>query len=190
MLLKKLKKITLISLAIQGVIFLLCKGVSSIYIIKNFSFSYNLCLAAITVGFFLVLLIVEKLYKSRKIIIMTISSIIIIFITFLFCGAILGIKKYLCSNQKFYNLNVEGITNEIILYEYNSFRSVSGELCFRVNDYIYEKISNTQYTIEAGYSLLDADNLVLSYNANNEELIMRYRWKENSKYTENIAILK
>ena len=98
------------------------------------------------------------------------------------------IKKELHDEEQFCNISVEGISNkyEIILYEYNSFRSNSGCLCVKINNTIYKRIPGTNYSIESGCSLTTSNNLIVNYDPKSKILIMKYRWKENIDYSEKI----
>ena len=126
----------------------------------------------------------DKFYKRKKIL-TVISTAILASVTFLSCFIIYEIKKSLHDEEQFYNLSVDGIT-DIVLYEYDSFRANSGCLCIKINDIIYKRIPDTNYSIESGHSLMDNGNLIIDYEPATEVFIMRYRWKENSEYSEKI----
>lgn len=128
---------------------------------------------------------------SSKTILHIFKSLILAFVTIFSCFIVFGIGNALRDEEQFYNIPVDGISDkyEIILYEYNSFGANSGCLCIKINNIIYEKIPETSYSIESGYSLNDSGNLVVDYDLETQKLIMRYRWKENSEYCELISMI-
>lgn len=154
------------------------------YIIRGFFVSYILCGIIISAALLTGLKLADKLYKRKKLL-TAISAAILASVTFLSCFIIYEIKKSLHDEEQFYNLSVDGMDKyEIILYEYNSFRSNSGCLCIKLNDLIYKRIPDTSYSVEAGHSLMDNGNLIIDYEPTTEILTMRYRWKEDSEYNE------
>ena len=110
--------------------------------------------------------LVEKFYKHNKGLLI-IRTFVLISITFLLCFTVCEIKRTLHDEERFYSVPVDGITDkyEIILYEYNSFRSNAGCLCVKINNLIYKRIPNTEYSIESGHSLTESDNLILDYDS-------------------------
>lgn len=154
------------------------------YIIKGFSLVYIICGIIISAALLTGLKLADKFYKRKKIL-TVISTVILASVTFLSCFIIYEIKKSLHDDEQFYNLSVDGMDKyEIILYEYNSFRSNSGCLCIKINNLIYKKIPDTNYSIESGHSLMDNGNLIIDYEPATEIFTMRYRWKEDSEYSE------
>lgn len=182
---ERLRKIILIILCGFICFFVIYYIVAMKFIIKGFSAVYILLGIVISVAGLLLLHVITKLSQNRKIM-MILSMILIMLVSFFTCFVIKGINEQLVSDEKYYNLTIEGVPDEynIILYEYNAFRANSGCLCFKVNNIIYEKIPDTSYSIESGYSLADPGNLILDYVSETETLTMKYRWKENSEYTE------
>lgn len=129
----------------------------------------------------------EKRNRISKILII-LRILILIVITAFSCSIVYEIKKELHDEEQFCNISVEGISNkyEIILYEYNSFRSNSGCLCVKVNNTIYKRIPDTNYSIESDCSLTTSNNLIVKYDPKSKILIMKYRWKEDIDYNEKI----
>lgn len=157
------------------------------YIIRGFSVSYVICIIIILCMLLLCIKIVEKRSKISKILII-LRILTLIVITAFSCSIVCEIKKELHDEEQFCNISVEGISNkyEIILYEYNSFRSNSGCLCVKINNTIYKRIPGTNYSIESGGSLTTSNNLIVNYDPKSKILIMKYRWKENIDYSEKI----
>ncbi|MBS7366025.1 MAG: hypothetical protein KIG31_05475 [Oscillospiraceae bacterium] len=133
---------------------------------------------------------VERYTEQNKIMIIF-KSLMLATVTIFSCFMVCGLGNALRDEEQFYKISVDGISDkyEIILYEYNSVGGNSGCLCVKINNIIYEKIPETSYSIESGYSLTDSDNLVVDYDSEAKKLIMRYRWKENSEYCELISMI-
>lgn len=189
---KRVKKAVLIVFIVFCGLFLFANAVTVRFIIKDFYCAYILCGVIASGASLLVILIWEKL-RSKKIVFNIIETIVISVTALFSCFAVCGIDKMLCEDMQFYSLTVDGISDEreLTLYEYNGFRSMSGCLCFKVNDFVYERISDTNYLVEPAYSLTYPDSLLLDYNSDTGVLTMKYRCREDSEYyEENIATLK
>ena len=171
-----IKKIITVVLIIMICLFVAGLIINKTFIIKGYSHTYSMCGIIISGAALFILTLIKKLYEYRKVL-MTLSVTIIIFITFLLCFLICGTGKQLRDDQQFYSIYVDGLSDEyeLTLYEYNAFRSNSGCLCIKVNDFLYKRIPETHYEIESGLSLSDPGNLMLDYNSESGVLTMKYR---------------
>lgn len=167
-------------------LFMIGSFIIQFFIIKSFSVAYTICGIVISGASLCTFIIIKKLYEKHKVL-MALSAFMMIFITFLSCFVICGIKDQLRDDEHFYGISVNGLSDEyeVTLYEYNAFLSNSGCLCIKVNDFIYKKIPGTHYTIESGHSLTDPGNLILDYDSETGVLIMKYTSGTGSDYIEN-----
>lgn len=188
---KRKRKIALIIFIVFGGIFLFTNSVTATYIIKGFSSAYILC-GVIASGASLIVILIWEKHRSKKIVFNIIETIVVSGTALFSCFAVCRIDKMLCDDMNFHSLTVDGISDEreLTLYEYNGFRSMSGCLCFKVNDFVYEIIPDTHYSVETDYSLIYPDSLLLDYNPDTGALTMKYRCRENGEYYENSATLK
>lgn len=181
-----IKKILIVAFVIMICLFMIGSFIIQFFIIKGFSVAYIISGIVISGTALSIFTVIKKLYENHKVL-MSISVIIIISITFLACFVTCGIKEIYRNDEHFYSLSVDGLSEEceVILYEYNAFLSNSGCLCVKVNDFIYKKIPGTHYTIESGHSLTESGNLILDYNSETGVLTMKYTSGTGSGYIEN-----
>lgn len=184
----RIKKLLFLSIICLIIFVVIYSFLVKRYVIRGFSFSYIICMIIIFCALLKGLNFVDKYIKQNNAAIIF-KSLILAFVTAFSCFIVCGIGNALRDEEQFYNIPVDGISDkyEITLYEYNSFGSNSGCLCVKINNLIYKKIPKTSYSIESGYSLTDSGNLVVDYNSETKTLIMKYRRKENSQYSEVIS---
>lgn len=149
---------------------------------------YLFCIMCLCFSLLICLKIIKEKVQQNKIL-LTIKVIVILLITVFSSFIMINIANRWHKDPNYYAIEVENIPDnyEIILYEFKSFRSCSGCLCLKINDYVYKKLDNTNYTIESGHSLMESNNLILEYVEETNEIIMKYRWLSNSNYTEKIT---
>ena len=186
---KTIKKLLIMALAAIGILFVIYMYMNTSYVIKDSSFAYFICAFAIAGGTLLILHIIEKRFRNKKISTIIISVLLAV-ITLIFCCSALGIKRFLHGKESFYDINSDYISEELVLYEYDSVMSVRGCLCVRVNDFIYRIIPDTNYTTDPDICLADPDNMILDFNPDTKTLTMKYRTREGGDYIENTAVLK
>lgn len=123
---------------------------------------------------------------SKKKILISVCSVLIIFISLFVCFVAKGISSVLCTDETFYIQQITGYSVDkiVVLYEYNAIMENRGCLCIKVNDYIYKKIPDTFYRIDSGYTLSKPDSLILKYNSESKILNMKYKMNEKSEYIE------
>lgn len=168
-------------------LFIVNNTIAKNLIIFEYSNTYLVC----AVSVFSSLLICLKILNKNKKIFSIISATFCLVITFLFCFASIGVSHNLHRNPRYYNVTINNLPNdyEIVLYEYGNLSTKSGCLCIKINDFIYKRIPGTHYMVESGNPLSDENNLILEYNAETKELIMKYKYKPESEYIEQIAII-
>lgn len=167
-------------------------GIISIRFIIFENLSIHLfCIMCFCFSLIRCLKIIQEKAQQNKIF-LTIKIIVILLITAFSVFIIVGTANRFHRNSGFYAVEVENIPAdyEVTLYEFASFRSRSGCLCLKVNDYVYKKLANTDYTIESGHSLMESDNLILEYVEETNEIIMKYRWLSGGNYAEKITQIK
>ena len=182
-----MKRILVFLFVLSIVIFLISVILSFFFIIKGFSVFYLLC-GVLGTGAILLIYnnINSTIYvsKIRKFI----KSCLIIVVTLFIFISLLGVKKITYNNERLYDLSIDNLLKyEVKLYEHYYFRSNAGCLCFKLNEYIYLKIPNTNYRVDVNHTLSENNNLILNYNAETKELIMKYKFNPDSEYTEQIA---
>jgi len=184
---KIIKRILCCLIIICILLFIANTTVFTNYIIFEYLDTYLIC-AIIILVFILICL---KLTKIQKRVISIIAITISLVTVFLTCFIFVDISHRLHRNPQYYDIKINNLPNdyEIVLYEYGAFRGKSGCLCIKINEYVHKKIENTKYTVATGITLSDPNNLILSYNAETNELIMKYKSSPNSDYTEQIAII-
>ncbi len=169
-----------------------CAIIINIIIAQNYITIENLntylfCTIIVSVS----LLFMLKFKKCKKIISIS-TTLILSVITFFMCYFLLYISHLFHRNAKFYDISINNLSknHEIVLYEFNSIRGKFGCLCVKENKYIYKKIENTDYAVESGSTLLENENLILNYNEESNELIMKYKFSPNSdEYLEKVITL-
>lgn len=188
---KILKRIGITVVVFNICVLVLRFFVFRMYIIKGLYSTHFICSIGISVAFLIILLIIEKMYSKHKLLITLVTIGISVF-TLLCSYVVLEMRPYLIDDQKFYSIDIEGLSdeNQISLYEYDGFLEKRGCLCIKINDYIYKGIYGTSYRIEGGYSLTNPNSLILDYNPEEGTLNMKYRINENEKYIEKTIPLK
>ncbi|MDE6519569.1 MAG: hypothetical protein K2K91_03790 [Ruminococcus sp.] len=162
--------------------------ISMRFIIFENSAIYLFCTMCFCFSLLKCLKIIKEKAQQNKIL-LTMKVIVILLITTFSVFIIVGIANRFHRNPNYYAIEVENIPDnyEVTLYEFTSFRSRSGCLCLKINEYVYKKLDNTNYTIESGHSLMESDNLILEYVEETNEIIMKYRWLSGDNYTEKIT---
>lgn len=180
-----MKKCLTFLILICGILIIINMITTQNYItIENLN-TYLMCIIVVCIS----VLNFLKLKKCEKKFISILTTLILVVITFFICCSLIGISNLFHRNAQFYDININNLSpkHEIVLYEFNSFRGKFGCLCIKENEYVYKKIENTDYAVESGSTLSDKNNLILNYNAETKELIMKYKFSPDSEYTEQIA---
>lgn len=184
---KIIKRILCCLIIICILLFIANTTVFTNYIVFEYMNTYLCC--AITILVYS--LICLKLINIKKKAISITVIVILMLIAFSSCYMFVEISHLLHRNSQYYDIKIDNLSNDydIVLYEFGAFRGKSGCLCIKINEYVHKKIENTKYTVATGITLSDPNNLILSYNAETNELIMKYKSSPNSDYTEQIAII-
>lgn len=183
---KIFRKVLIFLTVICIILLLVDMTIASNLIIIELSSVYLLCLILILISLFVSSKIVEKDKRSSK----KITSICIISVTLLACWMFVSVSKSFHKNPQYYEIEIANIPDEreIVVYEYGTFRGKRGCLCVKINNFVYKRIKNTEYTIQSGTIL--ENNLILSYNANTNQIHMKYKLTPDSEYIEQSAIIK
>lgn len=183
----RIKNILYIAIAVLSGLAAIYLLIGREYIIKGFALVYILCGIVIACALLAITLVMEKL--RRKKIRLIIITVLLVIVTLFSCEMLLGAKRMLFGNEKFYSTEIDGIEDkEIVLYEYDAFRGYQGCLCIKINDFIYREIPDTWYNTED--SLLNPDMLTWDYDHDTKLLTMKYKSHENiEQYYEITAVI-
>lgn len=181
---KVLKIILIFLILICILLFILNMTIAKNLIIIEYFNTYLISAIVVFVMILLCLIII----KNKKEIFSVTAITICVLISFSTCFTFIGISHSVHKDPRYYNMEVENLPSDcqIVLYEYGKFRGKSGCLCIKENKYVFRKIENTKYIIESG-SLSDENRLILNYNSETKELIMKYKFSLDSEYTVQIA---
>lgn len=178
------KSVTFLTI-ILSILYIAFIFVSKRFVIRFISPSLLLCVIIILCSILLINTVINKLKNKREQII--VCSISISLTAIITCAFILGIGGYIKSPKKYYNVYVEGLSEEydIVLCEYLHLKTLEGMLCVKINDMVYLKLKDTSYCVDPDHSLSNSQNMSLTYNKETGILTMRYTWTEGSEYYEN-----
>lgn len=182
--LKKVRNMTIILLMLCICLLVCDLTIASNLIIIEHSVTYLFCAVCICISSLICISVMKRYYSERKMGSLIMISFISLF-TIFSCITLVEICHRLHKNPQFYAVEIENSPDEyeVELYEYKSFRGVSGCLTFKLNDYVHKVISDTRYETD-NITLSDSNNLQLEYNEKIDTLIMKYRSYENGNFYE------
>lgn len=188
---KVFSSIIIVFFSISVCLFIINVIISIRFITFENSAIYLFCIICFCFSLLRCLKIIKEKAQQNKIF-LTIKVNVILLITAFSVFIMVGTANSFHRDSNYYAVEVENIPAdyEVTLYEFTSFRSCSGCLCLKINDYVYKKLDNTNYTIESGHSLMESGNLMLEYVKETNEIIMKYHWLSDSNYTEKITQIK
>lgn len=158
-------------------------------IVRGFSTPYIICGMIGTLFLYFCFKVIQT--NIKKIRAIASCSILIIVYVFL-CSSILTVGKWLKSDVKYHEIQVENLSDEykIVVYEFKTLPGRSGCLCIEINPWIHKIIPGSSYGTEGRFSPIEEQAFFVNYDEVSNELNIRYKLHPDDNFNTRIIDFK
>ena len=150
-------------------------------IVRGFSEIYTICGMLGTLFLYFCIKVIKTNIKKTRVI----ASCLILIIVYVFlCTPILVLGKWLKSDVKYHEIQVENLSYEykIVAREFKALPGRSGCLCIEINPWMYKIIPGSSYGTEGKFSPIEEQAFFVNYDEVSNELNIRYKVHQEGEF--------